>query len=70
MTAPQDVAALLRSRNYLKLLVLAGVLGAPVAAIAYWFLYLSSDLQKWIYRPRTCRKRWGFTRHRCGGQSR
>ena len=51
MTAPGDVLALLRTRNYLVLLVFAGVLGVPIAAVAYWFLYLVADLQKWIYQP-------------------
>ena len=60
MTAPQDVAALLRSRNYLRLLVLAGVLGVPVSAMAYWFLYLVADLQKWIYQPGYLPKWLGF----------
>ena len=44
MTAPSDVLALLRTRNYLVLLALAAALGAPIAAIAYWFLYLVADL--------------------------
>jgi H+/Cl- antiporter ClcA len=60
MTAPGDVAALLRSRNYLALLVLAGILGAPVAAVAYWFLYLVADLQKWIFQPEYLPEWLGF----------
>jgi H+/Cl- antiporter ClcA len=60
MMSPQDVAALLRSRDYLRLLVLAGVLGAPIAAIAYWFLYLVADLQKWLYQPDYLPQALGF----------
>jgi H+/Cl- antiporter ClcA len=60
MTAPNDVLTLLRSRNYLVLLVLAAVLGMAVAAVAYWFLYLVSDLQKWLYQPGYLPKALGF----------
>ncbi len=60
MTVPTDVAALLRTRGYLVLLVVAGILGAPVAAVAYWFLYLVDDLQKWLYQPDYLLKWLGF----------
>ena len=60
MTAPGDVVALLRTRSYLVLLVVAGVLGAPIAAVAYWFLYLVEDLQKWLYQPDYLLKWLGF----------
>jgi H+/Cl- antiporter ClcA len=60
MTAPSDVLALLRTRNYLVLLGLAAVLGAPIAAVAYWFLYLVADLQKWLYQPAYLPKWLGF----------
>ncbi len=59
-SANVDVLSLLRSRNYLVLLVVATVLGAPIAAVAYWFLYLTSDLQKWIYNPSYLLKGLGF----------
>jgi H+/Cl- antiporter ClcA len=58
--AAADVVALLRSRSYLVLLVLAVVLGAPIAALAYWFLYLVSDLQKWLFQPEYLLKSLGF----------
>jgi H+/Cl- antiporter ClcA len=35
----------------LVLLVVVAVLGAPIAAIAYWFLVLVNEMQKWIYNP-------------------
>jgi H+/Cl- antiporter ClcA len=40
---------LLRSRRYVGLLVLAAIIGVPIAAAAYWFLVLVDDLQKWLY---------------------
>jgi H+/Cl- antiporter ClcA len=55
-----DAVALLRTRNYLVLLVLAGVLGAPIAAIAYWYLYLVGELQKWVYQPAYLPQALGF----------
>jgi len=41
--------AMLRSRRYLMLLVLAAIIGVPVSAIAYGFLALVSYLQKEIF---------------------
>ena len=46
---PTDPRALLRSRAYLRLLVVAGVLGVPVSAAAYGFLALVSYLQSEIF---------------------
>src|SRR6187455_2385766 len=46
---PPDPIALLRSRAYVKLLVLAALIGVPVSAIAYGFLYLVDELQKWLF---------------------
>lgn len=44
-----DPAAMLRSRQYLGLLAIAGVLGVPVSAAAYGFLALVSYLQKELF---------------------
>jgi hypothetical protein len=44
-----DPVALLRSRSYLILLVLAAILGVPISAAAYGFLALVSYLQKEIF---------------------
>ncbi len=55
-----DVVSLLRSRNYLVLLVIAAILGVVVAVAAYWFLYLVSDLQRWIFNPAYLPKALGF----------
>jgi H+/Cl- antiporter ClcA len=48
-TSAPDPAALLRSRAYLRLLVLAALLGVPISAAAYGFLALVAALQGWIY---------------------
>src|SRR3954449_4798550 len=47
-TAP-DPAELLRSKAYLRLLVLAALVGVPVSAIAYFFLKVVAELQKLIF---------------------
>jgi H+/Cl- antiporter ClcA len=49
MAAPADPLALLRSRSYVALLVLAAIIGVPVSAAAYFFLALVSKLQGWIF---------------------
>src|SRR5271170_1527954 len=49
MTTPPDPVALLRSKIYLVLLVLAALVGVPVSAAAYFFLALVSKLQGWIF---------------------
>jgi H+/Cl- antiporter ClcA len=49
MTTPSDPLALLRSRSYVALLVLAAIIGVPVATAAYFFLALVSKLQGWIF---------------------
>jgi H+/Cl- antiporter ClcA len=41
--------AVLRSREYLRLLVLAAIIGIPISAVAYGFLGLVHYLQEWIY---------------------
>lgn len=46
---PVDPKALLRSRSYIRLLVLAAIIGVPVSAVAYWYLYLVGYLQQEIF---------------------
>lgn len=46
---PMDPLAVLRSRQYLGLLVLAAVLGVPISAAAYFFLQLVAHLQRWVF---------------------
>ncbi len=50
-----DPVALLRSPAYLRLLVLAALVGAPVSALSYGFLKLVALLQEWAFTslPRT-----------------
>jgi len=49
MTTPPDPAALLRSRSYVALLVLAVAVGVPISAAAYFFLALVSKLESWVF---------------------
>jgi H+/Cl- antiporter ClcA len=44
-----DPVAILRSRRYVGLLVLAAILGAPISAAAYGFLALVTGLQEWLF---------------------
>jgi H+/Cl- antiporter ClcA len=44
-----DPAAILRSRRYVGLLVLAAILGVPISAAAYGFLALVAGLQEWLF---------------------
>lgn len=48
-TNPADPLALLRERRYVALLVLAAILGVPIAAIAFGFLKLVDVLQKAVF---------------------
>ena len=49
MTMPADAHAVMRSPDYIKLLVLAAIVGAPIAAIAYGFLWVVDELQEWLF---------------------
>src|SRR5215471_19013769 len=49
MTTPADPLALLRSRAYARLLVVAAILGVPISAAAWGFLALVSCLQKELF---------------------
>ncbi|OLT18842.1 Cl- channel voltage-gated family protein [Pseudonocardia sp. CNS-139] len=46
---PADPAEQLRSPAYVRLLLLAAVIGVPVSAAAYFFLQLVAALQEWVY---------------------
>ena len=46
---PPDPMALLKSRSYIQLLVLAALIGVPVSAVAYGFLKLVGLLQNWFF---------------------
>jgi len=49
MTMPADPRAVLRTPDYTKLLVLAAMIGAPIAAAAWGFLWLVGEAQDWLY---------------------
>ncbi|MDR2985679.1 MAG: chloride channel protein, partial [Nocardiopsaceae bacterium] len=49
MTAQPDAATLLRSKNYLGVLAISALLGAPISAAAYGFLALVSYLQSELF---------------------
>lgn len=46
---PPDPLDLVKSRSYVQLLVLAGLVGIPVSAVAYGYLKLVSLLQQWMF---------------------
>ena len=46
---PPDPVELLRSRNYLALLVFGAIIGIPVAAAAYFFLKAIGEVQHYVY---------------------
>ncbi len=47
--APDDPFAPLRTKKYRALLVLAALLGVPISAAAWGFLYLIEKLQTWVF---------------------
>ena len=49
MTMPADPHAVMRSPAYLRLLLLAAIIGAPIAAVAWGFLWLVDELQDWFF---------------------
>lgn len=48
-TPSPDPIAVLRSKSYLGLLVLAALIGVPISAVAYYFLALVAALQKLFF---------------------
>jgi H+/Cl- antiporter ClcA len=48
-SGPGDILALVRSREYVFLLVLAVVIGVPTSVGAYYFLWLVEHLQTWVF---------------------
>ena len=49
MTTPADPFAVLRTKKYVALLVLAAVLGVVISTGAYWYLKLITDMQFWVF---------------------
>jgi H+/Cl- antiporter ClcA len=48
-STPDDPLAVVRSRRYLGLLVLAAFLGVPISAAAYWFLWAINQGRHWLF---------------------
>ena len=46
---PPSPAELLRSRSYVALVVVGGIIGVPIAAFAYFFLNQIGDAQTWVF---------------------
>jgi H+/Cl- antiporter ClcA len=49
MTTPKDPFAVIRTKKYVALLILAGVLGVVISFLLYWYLKLIANLQTWVY---------------------
>ena len=49
LSTPAEAIALLRSRAYLRLLLVAAGIGLPVSALAWGFLALVGKLQRWLF---------------------
>ena len=49
MTTPADPFAVVRTRQYAVLLVMAAVLGVVISFLVYWYLKLVTDLQTWVF---------------------
>ena len=50
MTTPgEDPFAVLRTKRYVALLILAAVLGIVISFLVYWFLKLIAELQTWVF---------------------
>jgi H+/Cl- antiporter ClcA len=46
---PSDPLQLLKSRNYVGLLLMGAIIGVPISAVAYFFLKWINDAQKWVF---------------------
>jgi len=53
--APADLLAVVRTPGYLRILLVAAVIGAPISALAYGFVVLFEHLQVWLFEslPKT-----------------
>ena len=49
MTTPKDPFAIVRTKQYVALLILAAILGVVISFLAYWYLKLIADVQTWVY---------------------
>jgi H+/Cl- antiporter ClcA len=46
---PDDPLAVVSSRRYLALLILAAILGVPISGAAYWFLWAINHGRHWLF---------------------
>ena len=49
MTTPADPFAVVRTKKYVALLILAAVLGVVISFLIYWYLKLIADVQMWVF---------------------
>ena len=49
VTTPDDPFAVVRTKKYVALLILAAVLGVVISFLVYWFLKLVADIQTWVF---------------------
>jgi H+/Cl- antiporter ClcA len=49
VTTPKDPFAVVRTKQYAALLILAAVLGVVISSLLYWYLKLITDTQTWVY---------------------
>ena len=49
VTTPADPFAVVRTKKYVALLILAAVLGVVISFLIYWYLKLIADVQMWVF---------------------
>lgn len=49
MTTPKDPFAVVRTKQYVALLILAAVLGVVISFLLYWYLKLITNIGTWVY---------------------
>jgi H+/Cl- antiporter ClcA len=49
VTTPKDPFAVVRTKQYVALLLLAAILGVVISFLLYWYLKLIADVQTWVY---------------------
>src|SRR5215471_17458822 len=49
VTTPKDPFAIVRTKQYVALLILAAVLGVVISFLVYWLLKLFADIQAWVF---------------------
>jgi H+/Cl- antiporter ClcA len=49
VSTPADPFAVLRTKKYAVLLIMAAVLGVAISFLVYWFLKLVTEMQTWVF---------------------